>query len=266
MLQLCAIFINKGGITLEAYHGCRSVVVIQKLHYCTTRRHIWEYRYCASLLVRRPCRVLPLQSVGIQVWQEAVGQENGVSLSLLKYPPLRAIIARLGRWGVLCTLPHGYSSNRNWQLSGPRPPMWRVSPGGHPRRARRPSIAAAWQPCAPRRTGAIAPCAAAIAAGWGPRRRPKPFQLVWPWPWRPRCGPRRSWTLATTGLVGGQRQRRSYGGGSLRASGMHRPTPLARPAVSWAPWLPAATGPKGSRPPFPRSSSELHWVRVAAFV
>jgi hypothetical protein len=67
-------------------------------------------------------------------------------------------------------------------------------------------------------------------------------------------------------LVGGQRQRRSYGGGSLRASGMHRPTPLARPAVSWAPWLPAATGPKGSRPPFPRSSSELHWVRVAAFV
>ncbi len=41
-----------------------------------------------------------------------------VSLLILKYPSLRVILARLGRWGVLCTLPHGYSSSRNWQLSG----------------------------------------------------------------------------------------------------------------------------------------------------
>jgi len=27
MLQLCAIFINKGGIVLEAYHGRKSVLV-----------------------------------------------------------------------------------------------------------------------------------------------------------------------------------------------------------------------------------------------
>ncbi len=156
---------------------------------------------------------------------------------MLKYPPLRAILARLGRWGVLCTLPHGYSSSINWQLFGPRPPMWRVSPGGRPRRTRRPSIAAACQPCAPPGTGA------ATAAGWGPCQGPKPFRLVWPWPWRPRCGPQWSWTLAAAGLAGGQRQGRSYGGGSSRASGVHRPVPLARPAMSWAPWLPTTAGP-----------------------
>ncbi len=128
--------------------------------------------------------------------------------------------------------------------------MWRVSPGGHPRRDRRPSTAAACQPCAPPGTRVAAPCAAVAAAGWGPRRGPKPFRPVWPWPWKPRCGLRQSWTSATAWLVRGQRQRRSCGGRSSRASGVHRPIPMARPAMSWAPWLPAAKS-SGLSPSFP---------------